>query len=543
MRSLTGTWTLTRVVIKRERVRLTLWVLGLALLMALVARAATNLLTTQEDLVAFTRVFAVNPVFRMLGLASGATTGAFIMTRSYLLFAILVPLMSTFTIVRNTRENEDSRQTELVNTHPIGRHANLAAAFTVTTLANLLLALLIVPALLANDLPLTGSIAMGATMGAIGTAFAAIAALAAQAAGTARAAKGLTLAAIGGSFALAGIGNVLGTLDATGLVVESHWIAWLSPLGWGQQLRPFSQNHWWVLLLFAAFTLLTLLAAIIIERHRDVGHALLPQRRGPKHASPALLSATGLTWRLQRGPFLGWATALVLLAALYGVTANEVEGLFEEIDEARAIVEQVGGTEQLLEAYLTMVLTLLGTLVAVYALLTVLKMRTEEQEGHLEPILATNTSRATWMTGTINNALLGTLTLLALIGAALGLSVGWVLDEPTAWIIPLIQGAIAHAPAALLVASLGIAAYSLFPQRGAAIAWTLFTAAFLTGPIFGSILDLPQRVQDLSPFTHSPGAPADAITATPLVLMLAASVILTIIGLVSFQRRDIATDG
>ncbi len=543
MKNLTGTLTLTRVTLRRERTRLLLWITGLALLMFFIAQAAQDILTTQEDLIAFTQLYAINPVFRMLGLASGPTMGGFIMTRGYLIFAILIPLMSTFAVIRNTREDEDKRLTELTRSHPIGKHAHLAAAFTTTALANTLLALLLIPALLAHDLPLTGTLHMAATMGAIGIAFAAIAALAAQLASTARAAKGLSLAAIGASFAIAGIGNVLGTLDETGLSIESHWISWISPLGWGQQVRPYTHDHTWILALFAAFTLTTLTIAILIERNRDVGHALLPQRRGPPTASWTLSSPTGLAWRLQRGPFLGWTAGLVLLAALYGVTASEVEGLFDQLEEARELVEQIGGTEQLLDAYLTMTLTLLGTLVAVYALITVLRMRAEEDEGHLELLLATKTSRGTWMTGHINNALLGTLALLALTGLNLGASAAWVLGDASRWVPLLLQAAIAHAPAALLIASLGIAAYGFFPNRGTPLAWALFLGAFITGPIFGPMLDLPVWVQDLSPFTHSPAAPAEPIRALPLVIMLTASAMLTFIGWLAFRRRDLLSEG
>jgi ABC-2 type transport system permease protein len=31
-----------------------------------------------------------------------------------------------------------------------------------------------------------------------------------------------------------------------------HWLSWLSPLGWMQQLRPFADERWWVLLLAVA---------------------------------------------------------------------------------------------------------------------------------------------------------------------------------------------------------------------------------------------------------------------------------------------------
>ena len=41
---------------------------------------------------------------------------------------------------------------------------------------------------------------------------------------------------------LAALGNMLGTVDSAALRVTSAWPAWLSPIGWGQQMRPFADN-------------------------------------------------------------------------------------------------------------------------------------------------------------------------------------------------------------------------------------------------------------------------------------------------------------
>ena len=51
---------------------------------------------------------------------------------------------------------------------------------------------------------------------------------------------------------------------------------------------------------------------------------------------------------------------------------------------------------------------------------------------------------------------------------------------------------------------------------------------------------LPLWVQNSSPFTHIPKAPAAEITAVPVVSLLAVAVALAVAGLVAFRRRNLA---
>jgi ABC-2 type transport system permease protein len=55
----------------------------------------------------------------------------------------------------------------------------------------------------------------------------------------------------------------------------------------------------------------------------------------------------------------------------------------------------------------------------------------------------------------------------------------------------------------------------------------------------GSVLNLPQWMTDLSPFTHSPKLPGGELSATPLIMLTAIAAILLVAGLSAFRRRDI----
>ena len=93
---------------------------------------------------------------------------------------------------------------------------------------------------------------------------------------SARGAPGLAVVALAVSFLVSGVGNVLGRIDATGTVAYSAWPGWLTPLGWGYQLRPFGTERWWVRLLPAVLSVALLLGAGRLATRRDLDAGALP---------------------------------------------------------------------------------------------------------------------------------------------------------------------------------------------------------------------------------------------------------------------------
>jgi ABC-2 type transport system permease protein len=304
MKGLRGTIALTGLALKRDRLKLPAYVVGPAVLMA--GMVAMWNAGTHKALVEEIELFARTPALRIFGVVSGVSIGSAFMTRGYLLLAVLAALMSALAVVRHTRQNEETGRAELVGAAVVGRHAGLAAAVIVTVGANLVLAALLGLVGIATGLPALCSFVAGLAVGALGIVFAGVAAVTVQLSSTTRGASGLAAAALGLAFAVSGIGNMLGSVDASGRRVVSAWPAWLSPMGWGQQMRPFGGDIWWPLGLFAAAFVGLVGAASMLANRRDLGSGILADRRGNAAAEPRLLSPLGLAWRLQRGALLAW---------------------------------------------------------------------------------------------------------------------------------------------------------------------------------------------------------------------------------------------
>jgi ABC-2 type transport system permease protein len=537
MNALAGTRALTGLALRRDRFSLAAWVLGLsaftAATMALWAKDLANPTILAEEV----RVAAGNVGIRMLGLASGPSVGAYAMVRDFLLVAVLAALMSTFTVVRHTRQGEATGRAELVGAAVVGRHAGLAAALIVAVAANVVLALALGAGMMLAGQPAFGSFTAGAAIAAVGLAFAGVAAVTSQLTASTRGASGLSAAFLGIAFVTSGVGNMVGHLDASGLRLESAWLAWTSPLGWGQQMRPFGGNNWWPFGLAIALFLACSGTAAALAGRRDFGHGLLPQRPGHAQASPTLQSPFGLAFRLQRGALLGWAAGMLGFGLIMG-------GLAENVRNGNAAAkewyERMGGSDQIVDAYRASVMQMAGMAAAIYVVQVLLRMRTDEAEGPVESVLAAAVSRWRWVASHALNALVGAVVLVLLFAVGMGLTSGASLGDPVAQVRTLTVAGLVQLTGVLVVGAFVVAAVGLVPRFAGALSWAFLMASIVLGPLFGPTLKAPQWLQDLSPFTHTPKAPAVDVTAAPVLGLLAVVVAIGIVGLAAIRRRDLA---
>jgi ABC-2 type transport system permease protein len=535
--ALAGTVALTRLALRRDRITLPAWLAGLAAFTAIITAMSASGFPTRHDLVQATALMASNPAMRMLGLASGASTGGYMLIRGYLTLAVLAAMMSIFTVVRHTRQAEETGRAELVGAAAVGRHAGLAAATIVAVSANVALAVLLSLAIVTMGQPAAGSLAAGASVGAVGIAFAGIAAITTQLASTTRAASGLAAAVLGLSFLASGVGNMAGTVDASGLSVTSAWPAWLSPIGWGEQMRPFGGNLWWPLWPFALLFLLSVAAASVLVARRDTGEGLLPQRPGHPHASPRLRGPAGLAWRLQRGTFVGWAVGMLG----FGLVLGSIVGQAKDATGAAAQwYARVGGTHVLVAAFRTSMIAMSAMAVSIYVVQVLLRMRAQEAEGQVEPVLATGVSRLRWVVSYAANAFAGAVALALAFAVGMGLTAGAVLGDIPGELRTLTGASLVQLSGIVVIGAIVIAATALIPRWAGAVSWAILTTAVLAGPLFGTTLKLPQWGQDLSPFTHVPRVPADALSAAPMLALGAIALGVLAVGWAAFRRRDLA---
>lgn len=540
MSAVTGTARLVRLAVRRDRIKLLLWAFGMPAVAATVAGSVIGLYDSEQDRIGYASTTAASVVARAFnGPASGPSLGAVVVAEAYLTLALLAALLSTFTVVRHTRQNEETGRAELIGSAVVGRLAPLTAALLVTVAANLVGGGLLALALIGVDLPAGGSVAFGAAIAGIGVASAAIAAVTAQISGTARGANGLAAAVVGIGFLLRAVGDAFGEVSADGLRVLSAWPSWLTPFGWANQVRPYDADRWWVLALPVGLFGLTVALAYRLTERRDLGSGLSPVRRGPAVAASGLLSPVGLAWRLQRPTLIGWAVGVAVLGLAMGALGDEVDDMLADNATAVELMAQLGGAGALVDVFLSAMFSVFALAIAGYAVQAVLRLRSEEASGAVEGVLATAVSRWRWAAGHLLCAGLGTLGLLALAGASTGLSYGLISGDVLGELGRLTWAGLLQAPAALALAGLVVVLFGVLPRWSVPLGWAALLLCVLFGQL-GEVLKLPQPVLNLSPFSHLPAVPADDPAATPVAVLLAVAAALTGLGLAAFRRRDLA---
>ncbi len=525
MSDLAGTGALIRFAARRERVRVPVYLLILVALIASTAAQSESLYSTQAERDQYAATVAGNPgLIAIVGPAYAVTNVGGDTAWQWGAFgAVTAALMSMFIVGRHTRGEEQSGRSELIRASVVGRYAPTAAAMVVVTVVNVLLAALVALTMIGLDQPAAGSIALGASLGGAGLLFAGVAVVAMQVNQSTGGAYGLVGAALGASYMLRAAGDVG---DGT--------LSWLSPIGWAQSMRPYADERWWPLLLLlggaGAFTA----AGFALLGRRDDGAGLVAPRPGPARASGLLAHPFGLALRLSRVALAGWAAGLFLGGVSIGLTGKDVESILGDSQEVDKIYMQASGS--LVDNYLAVSLSSMALIGTGFAIQAVLRMRSEETGGRLEPLLATALARPRWAAGHLALAVVGTVLILAACGLGAGIADAISTDD-AGRVLVLLGSAVALAPAVWVLVGVAVALFGVVP-RAAPAAWGVLGACFLL-LYLGPLLSLPEWVRDLSPYSHIPLLPAADLTVAPLLALTAIAAALIGVGLLGFRRRDV----
>jgi ABC-2 type transport system permease protein len=176
-------------------------------------------------------------------------------------------------------------------------------------------------------------------------------------------------------------------------------------------------------------------------------------------------------------------------------------------------------------------------LAAAYGASSALRIRAEETSGRAEPVLATATSRLTWLTGQLSVALTGSALVLLVFGLAEGVTYGLTVSD--AGQVPRLAGvALICLPAVWLIIAVVVLALGWMPRTSAALGWVAVGyCAVVT--LFADSFDLPGWVRGGSPFAHTPQVPSADLTLTPLIVIVLVSAVTMGVGYGGIRRRHL----
>ncbi len=441
--------------------------------------------------------------------------------------AIFAAVFGLLASVRALRTEEDAGRSELVLAGVLGRRAAYLSAIAGVGVQVLVLWAALWVGLVLARLPAGQSAFLALSVASVIPVFAGVGALASQAAPTRR----IALELGGGVVVLALLARVIAD-TASGV----GWLRWLSPLGWAEEMRPFTGGRPLVVLLPVAATAVLLWAAMRIAQSRDVGSGLIPARDSAAPRLGQLSSPTAFALRSERGSLLVWGGGVGAFAFILGVISNSISSAGISKNLQRELEKLGSGSILTPSGYLGFTFIFFVLAVSLFCIAQIGAARHEEADEQLETMLALPVSRRAWLSGRLWIAVAAAVGLSLLAGA---LAWGGAASAGVSVSLPRMLEAGANClPVALLFLGVAALAYGLFPRASAGIAYGLVVVAFLW-QLFGSLLGAPHWLVELTPFAHVGLVPAEAFRAGAAAVMIGAGALAAGAAVLVFERRDL----
>jgi ABC-2 type transport system permease protein len=516
----TGVPSLLRLALRRDRVRLSVWIAILTLMMVYAPNAVK--LAYPEEAQRQARVNLLKtPAGMMLGgpMFGGNETdlGAMMANELMLTLIIATSILSIFTVIRHTRAEEESGAAELVLSSVVGKYARTYAALILVGGVNAVLAVTMTLAMSTIGFSIVDATAMCLGITGVAMVFGALAAVTAQLWRQARTASGAAMAALALAALVRGIGDVINNSGSV--------LSWFSPIAWAQQMRPFVDVRWWPFALLVALAIGLMVLAAWLESRRQYDDGNIPSAGERPNARP-ITGVFGLHLTLQRGQTIGWAVGLFLGGLAFGsMTKSLLDAAKDNPLLARLLTAQ--GNDGV---YTTMTQFLAAAATA-YVVGAVLRVYSDEQSGLGEAVLARAVSRWRWLLTAVASALVGSAVLMFFAGLGNGLGAGITLGEPQT-IVRLTLAGLAYVPAMAVLA--GVAAFAVAVKH-TWIGW-LAVIFVVTSLYLGALLRLPRWLIDLSPVGRTTAPSHYPLVALTVMVVVAAALALLAGWL--YRRRD-----
>ncbi len=525
-----NTGKLVRFIMRRDRIRISIWIISIIVFTVLIASILPDLYATGADRQIMAETMKNPAITVMLGPGYGLdnyTDGAMMAHFMLLFSAIATGIMGILFATRHTREDEEEGRIEMIRSLPVGPLSPLTASFLYIVLANIVISLAVGFALYPlglQDMDLNGCLLYGTSLGAIGIFFAALTGLFAQLTSNTRATIGYSFGFLILSYIVRGIGDV-----------ENEALSLISPLGLILRTQVFVNNYWWPVLLTLGISIVIFAASLYLNSIRDLEAGFIPTRPGKRNASGFLLSPLGLSLRLQRTTIISWMVGMFILGLSYGSILGDLEGFLDTSGIIQQMIPEAEGLS-LTERFMTMLMTILSILGTIPPLMFVLKLTSEEKKNRTEVLLSKAVSR---------NQVLGSYTLIAILAVpiiqfmsilGLGCAAVVVMDDAISF-NTFFKAGFVHIPAMWIMVGLAVLLIGYLPQHSN-LTWVYLGYAFFV-VYLGDMLQLPDWLNNLSPYGHIPEVPIEEINIAKILLLVLIAIVLIIAGFIGYKKRDI----
>jgi ABC-2 type transport system permease protein len=467
---------------------------------------------------------------RMMQGVPGAidTAGGFAVWDGGWQLMIIVGCWAALTMSRLARGEEDAGRADLVLSRPLTvRQALGAHCAALATAAGGIAVGAAAPFLVLGEAA-AGALVWGSGLALLCAVAAALAALVSQAVQPRRRVATVSLGLLAAAFLVRIVAN---SAD------PRSWMLSLTPFGWVERLRAFSDNAWGWLVPPAALTLVFAGAAFVLTTRRDTGAALVQISTQHRSTFRLLGSASGFIWRLGVGALTAWTLTLAITTFVLGMMTDALVDFINHDAAYRRMLRSMGVDVSVPAAgYLSYLAVFLALPCAVFLGWRIGALRQEEAEGRLDNLLVRGVLRTRLLAAAGVQAFGAAAILVAASTLALWAGAEVVgapvttrqIVEPMAGTLPLVG----------LFTGIAVLTFGLAPRLTLVVPVTVAVLGYLLDTL-GAALDWPGPVLALSPFHHLARLPADPMTVGAASTMTGLGIAAAAIGVRAFARRDL----
>ena len=531
--ALAGWGTCLQILLRRFRVQIAAWVLPLWLLISVTAPSYESIYPSLETRTVLIEQMRKSPATRLLYgyVPTPGRLGQLLQWETGTFLLICTALMAILLTCRVLRADEDEGLVEILRAAGAGRAVPFLVPVALVWAAVGALSagaggILTWQAKNIEELTVSGAWALAGTVCVVGWAFSALAAVASQLGRQVGQARSLSMIVLALAF---------GMRVAADQVAEGssyNWLRWLSPLGWRDLVRPYSDDRFAVLAVCGVIAIALVIVAAALAAHREYLDSYLPDHSASRRRW-RLRGHMDLLTRLSRRGALGWALASTGLAALYGSVSGSVNDLLAPDSPTASYVGKMASGSAV-EQFMSLLTVVTVLLVAVAAVRRMNRLAGLEHAGLVEVELATGVSRSRLFLSQVLGAMIESAILLVISAAVLAATTAVQLTDDHA-VARAFVFTVSQMPG--MVAAIGIAAglVGLAP-RLVGLSWAVVTwSAF--AQFFGGLVELKDWAKDLSVLGHH----LDVVGSPdwkPLAVQTVIGLVGIAIGLASYTRRD-----
>ena len=220
---------------------------------------------------------------------------------------------------------------------------------------------------------------------------------------------------------------------------------------------------------------------------------------------------------------------------MFGTILGDLETYFADNDMVQAFLPK-DSDFSLSQQFITMLMAIMSLISTIPAVMTIIKLRGEENKNRTEHFYSRAVSRTKVLGVYLIIALLVSIAMQFFIAIGLWVGAETVLENGLN-LGDTLQSAFVYLPGMLLVISIATFLIGYLPKLTSFV-WLYVIYCFII-VYLGGILDLPQWMRNLSSFEHIPQLPVEDMSYSAVISLMVLSIVFILIGFIGYKRRDI----